>query len=402
MPLTLPDHDVFRKTKYFGSLDGLRAISIIGVIWSHVWYTAGPNYFAKLKMLPVLRSGDFGVDAFFCISGFLITTILLREQSANGRISLRDFYIRRALRIWPLYYGMLALYIVLVILFQRHTGRAPVFFAYLPSYLTFTYTWARGWVGSNAIFNFSWSLSTEEQFYALWAPVIRLFRGVVPVLVMCGAIALRLTVFFVEPHFGLSQDSLVGRIFASIAIPICLGGILAYALDSPRCFNYLRVVLGFRWAAPAYLLVLIALLAPVGKLGTLGPWFTIPLVVGACVIREDNGLRPILAFRPAAYIGLVSYGMYMFNTLVLGVLNAPMSKAGILHPLLRFAIALVTTVLVAGISYKYFESPFLRLKRRGQQKDKSLAVTDDEHRRAVEGNGVEGPATLPLPEEASD
>jgi peptidoglycan/LPS O-acetylase OafA/YrhL len=128
----LPQYADFSRTKFFTSLDGLRALSILGVIWSHVWYTSGLRYFNKLETIPVLRMGGFGVDVFFCISGFLITTLLLRERSRNGKISLRDFYIRRSLRIWPLYYVTLAVYVVLVLTLQRGTGRDKIFFHYFP------------------------------------------------------------------------------------------------------------------------------------------------------------------------------------------------------------------------------------------------------------------------------
>lgn len=99
----LPSHQQFMRIRFFESLDGLRAISILGVIWTHVWYVSGPTYYNALLRVPVLRNGAFGVFVFFGISGFLITTLLLREQLKYGRISLRDFYIRRTLRIWPLY-----------------------------------------------------------------------------------------------------------------------------------------------------------------------------------------------------------------------------------------------------------------------------------------------------------
>jgi len=78
--------------------------------------------------------GEYGVHIFFVISGFLITTLLLREREKFSRISLRDFYIRRALRIWPLYYATVALYIVVVLIFERGTGRAASFFHYLPAF----------------------------------------------------------------------------------------------------------------------------------------------------------------------------------------------------------------------------------------------------------------------------
>ncbi len=126
----------------------------MGVLWAHVWYVSGTDYFHHLELIPVLRMGSFGVDVFFGISGFLITTLLLRERAKKGKISLRDFYLRRSLRIWPLYYAVLGLYVFLVVFLQRGTGRDHVFFHFLPGYLTYTYTWFAGWATSGAIISF--------------------------------------------------------------------------------------------------------------------------------------------------------------------------------------------------------------------------------------------------------
>jgi peptidoglycan/LPS O-acetylase OafA/YrhL len=360
----LPQYADFSRTKFFTSLDGLRALSILGVIWSHVWYTSGLRYFNKLETIPVLRMGGFGVDVFFCISGFLITTLLLRERSRNGKISLRDFYIRRSLRIWPLYYVTLAVYVVLVLALQRGTGRDRIFFHYFPYYLTYTYTWAQGWAASGAIFNFAWSLSVEEQFYVVWAVVLRVLKGAVPVFIMLAMILLRLSTNWTATTRVISQDSLPWRIAAAIAIPICLGSILAHALHSEVWFRRMRMLLGFRWSAPLFLLALTVSLAFSGIRWSVVQWFVLPFLIGSSVIREDNGLSPFLRFRPLAYMGVISYGMYMLNTLALDCLVPVMKRVHLFNPVLRFPIAVAATVLAAAISYRFLETPFLRIKDR--------------------------------------
>ena len=363
----LPTHSHFMRIRFFESLDGLRALSILGVIWSHVWYVSGPGYYNTLLKVPVLRNGAFGVSVFFGISGFLITTLLLREQLKRGRISLRDFYIRRTLRIWPLYYATLALYIVLVLVLQRGTGRDHVFFHYLPGYLTFTYTWFAGWEGSGAIFNFAWSLSVEEQFYLIWAGVLRVLRGALPVILMCLLIGIRAATDIGAVRRVVSTDSLAWRMAAGIAVPICLGAILAQMLHSERWFLRIRPLLGHRWAAPLFLLALVASLAPAGNTWEWVCWPAACLLVGACVIREDNGIAWFLRWKFMAYVGVVSYGMYMLNTLVLDCLKPMFNRIGPHHPLLQFPIAVASTVLVAGLSYRFLETPFLKLKERFSQ-----------------------------------
>ena len=363
----LPSHSQFMRIRFFESLDGLRAMSILGVIWSHVWYVSGPAHYNALIKVPVLRNGAFGVSVFFGISGFLITTLLLREQLKRGRISLRDFYIRRTLRIWPLYYATLVLYIVLVLVLQRGTGRDHVFFHYLPGYLTFTYTWFAGWEASGAIFNFAWSLSVEEQFYLIWAGVLRVLRGALPVILMCLLIGIRAATDIGALRRVVPTDSLAWRMAAGIAVPICLGAILAQMLHSETWFLRVRPLLGHRWSAPLFLLALIASLAPAGNTWEWVCWPAACLLVGACVIREDNGTAWFLRWKPMAYMGVVSYGMYMLNTLVLDCLKPIFNRFGPHHPLLQFPIALACTVLASGLSYRFLETPFLKLKERFSQ-----------------------------------
>ncbi len=356
-------HQNFLQVRTFGSLDGLRALSILGVLWAHAWIVS-PS-FERLQSIPVLRMGGFGVDVFFAISGFLITTLLLRERRKSGQISIRAFYARRILRIWPLYYTVLAFYILLVLFAERGTGRDHVFFHYLPGYLTFTYTWFPGWNSSGATFNFGWSLSVEEQFYILWAPILRFLRGLWPAVVMVLLIAVRIAALYGPLWHIVPPASLLGRISASISIAICFGVLLALALDSERFFKWAWCILGHRWSAPCALALLLLSLAPKSSpLVQLSQAATLPLLVGACVVREDNGLAPFLKLRPVAHIGIVSYGMYMLNTLTLDGLHPLLRRMGVTNPVIVFVPFLIATVFVATLSYRYFESPFLKLKGR--------------------------------------
>jgi peptidoglycan/LPS O-acetylase OafA/YrhL len=362
--LSPPLHEEFRRVRFFGCLDGLRALSILGVIWSHVWYVSGPRYYDQLIQWPVLRMGAFGVDVFFTISGFLITTLLLRERAKNGQISLRNFYIRRALRIWPLYYAVLALYIILVALLQRGTGRDATFYHFLPGYLTFTFTWFAGFASAGAIFQFAWSLSVEEQFYVFWAAVLRIARGALPAAIAALLIAVKMSTVYGGLQFLVTRDSLPWRMAAGIAVPICLGALLAHTLHPKWGFEKVRAVVGARWSAPIALVLLLAALAPPSSSWLPLQWLATMALIACCVIREDNGLAWLLGWKPLAYVGTVSYGMYMLNTLAVDGLNPILNRAGLHHPLLKFVIAAGMTTLVAGASYHYFETPFLQMKDR--------------------------------------
>lgn len=338
-------YESYRATRFFGSLDGLRCLSILAVIWHHCGWNQAPDGWA------VLSTGYLGVDLFFVISGFLITTLLLREREETGRISLRDFYIRRTLRIFPLYYTVIGLYVVTVFLFERNTVRGQAFFSNLPFFLTYTSNWFIQLEG-RVIFYFAWSLATEEQFYLVWPTLEKAFSGMaIPVLIGIVLLA-RTIVERTAPEAGLWATILL-----SIHPGILCGVLLAHALHSRRWFAMAEKTLSRRWFGPAMLV------GAVVAMGLLGPkwliWTFMTLLVGAAVVRERNGL-PFLRWRPIAYIGTISYGMYLLHMLCHNLVKRALPS----YEMLWFPATVAVTVVVAGISFRYYESRFLRLKRR--------------------------------------
>src|SRR5215210_4095717 len=153
-------YDTYRSTRFFASLDGVRCLSILAVIWHHCGWNKAPEGWA------VLSTGYLGVDLFFVISGFLITTLLLRERQDTGRISLRDFYIRRTLRIFPLYYTVIGLYVL-------------------------------------TVFVFGCSLATEEQFYLLWPTIEKALKGMAIPAIIGTVLLVRTIVERTAPEAGL-------------------------------------------------------------------------------------------------------------------------------------------------------------------------------------------------------
>lgn len=356
-----PSYEKFRDVRFFGSLDGLRALSIIGVIWFHSWW--GTPYYSRLEAMPVLRQGSYGVHVFFVVSGFLITTLLLREMDRYGTISLRDFYIRRALRIWPLYYAVLLFYVLNALVFERGSVRAHSFLHYLPSFATFTYTWFISALWPGGMFNLAWTLSTEEQFYFFWPFALRFLRGLWSSALVVAIIAIKiatdhhLTTWFLPPGW------LPTRIVLNIAIAICLGVLLAQALHWQSGFKFLYSIFGWKPAAPLMLALTLLCLAPLHPPMLLAYLATAALVA-ACVIREDNGLAGLLRLRPVAFIGTLSYGMYLLNSVAIHAVHFVVARLGSEYPPLIFVLALAFAVAIAYLSYRYYESPFLRLKTR--------------------------------------
>jgi peptidoglycan/LPS O-acetylase OafA/YrhL len=287
----------------------------------------------------------------FVISGCLVTRLLLREKEETGRISLREFYIRRTLRIFPLYYTVIGLYVLVVFFFERNSGDAREFFGNLPFYLTYTSNWFVQLEG-RVIFYFAWSLAAEEQFYLVW-PTVEKLLGVFAVPAVIGAILLARTIV----HETAPDAGLWATILLSIP-PAILGGVmLAHVLHVPRTYAIAERVLGFRFSGPIFLTGLIA------AMGLLAPkwmiWTLMTLVVGSAVVHEKNGLA-FLRWRPLAYVGTISYGMYLFHLLCWNVVKRALPGFDALW--LPATVAL--TILVAGLSFRYYESRFLALKKR--------------------------------------
>lgn len=337
----------------FALLDGLRAISVLAVIWHH---TGGPQHLTSAAGY----AGAHGVTLFFAISGYLITTLLLREADRYGKIDLKAFYVRRSLRIFPLYYAVMLLYVVLVAVLERHTPAGREFFGNLIYFATYTSNIFVELEG-RVIFYFAWSLATEEQFYLVWPPVLSLI-----VHRKSRAVALLTTMLVV-----LVVDQLLGT-HALIGVPVGMvgGALLATLLHLPASFGPVAATLGHPLAFPAAVVFLtLTLTVPHGlpflvHLGCVA-------VVGSSVVREDHVGAGLLKWRPLAYMGVISYGMYLLHmiakngfTRLAGLVSWTPGDGAL------FVGTAALTVVLAGISHRYFEALFMRFKHRWERSPK--------------------------------
>jgi peptidoglycan/LPS O-acetylase OafA/YrhL len=346
----------FKATRFFGSLDGLRALSIVAVIWFHTV----PHDHATL-----LGQGNKGVTLFFAISGFLIVTLLLRQKEKVGTIDLRNFWGRRVLRIFPVYYLALGLYVVLVALVEREPTARATFFGNIPAFATFTSNWFVDLENARVIFYFAWSLAAEEQFYLLWPLIERFARGRTPLLVAFGVVLVTQAVALAWPL--ASRDVLPLRMLTSVPAAILFGVALAHLLHQPRTFRWVWRVLGRRGSAGGAAVAALLALAfgPAwGAAGDLLISFSLALVVAACVVREDNDFARVLRLRPIAWVGTVSYGMYLFHMIAVNLVRRAAGAAGVTSPYVDFLGGTLLALALASASYLTYERFFLWLKER--------------------------------------
>lgn len=353
--------DAFRTKSRFGSLDGLRALSVAGVIWGH---TAGGMIEAAWA-----QHGHEGVTLFFAISGFLITTLLLREKDRHGSIDLRAFYIRRTLRIFPLYYAVLMTYVVLVFALERNSTAGQEFFGNLKYFASYTSNWFVALDG-RTIFYFSWSLAAEEQFYLVWPPLMKKLGTRARALAVTSALVVALTLleWIVPMALGADRAASVLRVVEKVPLAIVAGVVAALLLHERRTFERLWPWLaGTRWHSLGW-----SAFALWGVFAPHVPWavshLSLTLLVASCCMREDHALGRVLQVRPLVYAGTISYGLYLVHMLCK---NAAIKAAGLvgvsvpaLGPIGLFVATLLLSLAVAGVSFRYFETPFLRMKGR--------------------------------------
>jgi len=333
--------------KRIPSLDGLRAISILFVLYGHAVGTAGFPI-ARLH----LGLAEAGVRIFFIISGFLITKLLLQELEQTGAVSLTGFYRRRILRIFPAFYAY-ALVAVALLLLRVITF--PVRDLLYAATYTINYVANRPWHLGHL-----WSLAVEEQFYLLW-PFTLFFLGRRRAL-WAASIALllapivRVAQFYLLPSHraGISEE------FHTILDCIATGCLLAGTRDWLWARNsYRQFLTSWKfWFAPFAMVVCVIFTAHPMIKWTLGiPIFNI--ATAACIDRwtrfpDSDPLARLLNWKPIAFVGVLSYSLYLWQQ--------PFMNRYAHHLWNRFPVNITLAFMTALISYYVVEKPFLALR----------------------------------------
>lgn len=344
----------FLKQKYFGNIDGLRFICIAMVIWHH-------SIPPEAREITALTRGFLGVDFFFVLSGFLITTILLREIRTHGDFSLRDFYVRRIIRIIPVYYFVVTcvgLYYVFIKGQSEYFELWPHYYLFLSNFLT----------DDIPLLAVTWSLAVEEQYYMIW-PLLMLAMPPRYLCISC-VFLIALNVLGSIGVFGqsdLSWGPLYFHLPNATYAPIIMGSLTAILLDNQVSFKVLyRAAGGYPTALVGMLcLGVVIQTAPQDIRGL--PNLTIHLLMTftliALVVREKTILSPFLKLPVIARIGAVSYGIYLYHLIALDIVK----RAGAflfteLNPWVTVVTYFVLSYLIAEFSFRTLETWFLKFR----------------------------------------
>jgi peptidoglycan/LPS O-acetylase OafA/YrhL len=356
---------------YHPELDALRFFAFLMVFLHHA-FPHQPEFWTKLGMPSVVATilagigatGAFGVSLFFVLSAYLITELLLREKELVGTLDVKSFYVRRILRIWPLYFFFLALAVGLqwVVPGQHMGWRAGLAFSALAG------NWYIVFIGfpSSVIFPL-WSVSIEEQFYLTWPLVVRRASQATMVAFAIGLLGVATAArFYLGAHHRFESEVWCNTLVQ--LDPIAAGILMAVLLRGavPRLSRLARTEM---------ILVGIACLATAALYFGIkhDPLTTTRVVLGYPMVAIGGVLLLLAVLRegakpakPLVYLGRISYGLYVFHVLALTISDyvVPNQTANLARYGLRVFVALALTIMMAAISYRWLEAPFLKLKQR--------------------------------------
>ena len=344
--------------QYTPTFDGLRGIAILCVLLAHV--------------SSVFKGGWVGVDLFFVLSGYLITSLLRNEYYASGNISFGKFYVRRALRLVP------ALLICVTIAnalwqFTPHYYRPNRLLATLAGLFYFANLVRWPVLG---LLQHLWSLSVEEHFYLVWPVIVSilLFR----VSPRNGTFCLAITVFLLAAlrifvfHCKLTYGPFV---INSYSFTLCrmdailLGSLLALVLShNTNVKKRLKVNLHWSLGILLCLLATIVLFVPESNVYWHNGGFILTnlLCLSIVAIAAINPNQPLLSSNILRWIGRRSYGIYLYHFPIFLALGVLIRENSPLNYLLVTALRLALTIFAAAVSYRFIERPVLRYKRRYQ------------------------------------
>jgi peptidoglycan/LPS O-acetylase OafA/YrhL len=358
----MQDHKVI----YFPGLNGLRAIAAIGVVLSHITISLGkfkldPTIFGTYGGLPKgLDIGVYGVTIFFTLSGFLITYLLLAEKEKSKDIDIKKFYLRRLLRIWPLYYLYLFACLLVILLGDQTIDSNNIYYYlfYASNILLILYRTALPYLGHY------WSLGVEEQFYLFWPWVVK--KSKIYFIPITSSIILILTATKIVLHFTLS-DSMLEMAINTNRFHCMLIGALGAAFYYLQNELFLKITTHKITQFLSWLFVAAILLNQLFVLNIfldneIVSIVSVFLIMGQITVKNRLINLEIGIFD---YLGKISYGIYVIHPLLILLFSKVLKTYegnSIQKYFLVYTSITLTTIGIAHISYEYFEKYFIRLK----------------------------------------
>lgn len=366
--------DTGKKEKiFFPNLDGLRFLSFFSVYLFHIWILMFDRYSLTGTMPSIVKfffqNGEIGVNFFFVLSGFLITYLLIQEKKITGKIHVGNFYVRRILRIWPLFYVCILFGLVLYPLLKKVIGGELFIVAHPWTYFVFLNNFDFLKNGAPAIISVLWSVAIEEQFYLFWPLLLALFPvknyKLILYSIIFGSFIFRCFYFDNERVLQFHTLAVIGD--------MALGGLFAYYIIFSETFKQKIASLNRLVIACIYTFAIILFLFREeifpGSLMVLER-IVIAIVFGLIILEQNfskNSFFKMSSMKLISRWGIYTYGLYCIHVIAIIFVEIAFKKAGLdmQSPFVLFLLtilAFIVCIALALISYNFFEKKFLRLK----------------------------------------
>ncbi len=350
---------------YRPELDVLRFCAFLMVFLGHAItvYPESSDWLKALKFIP-----GFGVPLFFALSAYLVTELLTREKRLKGTVNVPYFYSRRILRIWPLYFLVLGAGFVLSRIYPGARVPLPALFAYMllvGNWYTTVYGYLSFGLGP------LWSISVEEQFYLLWPWVVRITsRRSLALICLCGWICSQMVLFYFCYHHTLNSPTVWANSVVQLqyfAIGVGLSLFLNGSVPSIRGGLRVLIILGAFLLFPTVECLFdrdgIRGLEQHSSFAHTYPIYLFGGISVLAILVGFLGCSSLESWRGLTYLGKISYGLYVYHPLAIG-LGAHVVDSFGLNSQFIIVAGLIADIGIAWISYEYLEKPFMRMKER--------------------------------------
>lgn len=365
------------KKTYLENLDGLRFLCFLSVFFFHSAHTEydyikADSVYTFIKK-GLLANGNLGVNFFFVLSGFLITYLLILEKNETGFIHIRNFWLRRILRIWPLFYLCVLFGFYAFPALKSAFGQQPNETASIEYYLTFTnnFDFIYNGLPDSSVLSVLWSVAIEEQFYLVW-PII---LSVVPIRKYWVVFVSVMFVSLVFRAFNRDMASHEHHTLSCIG-DMAVGALAAWLILTNSSFKMMiehlpkiAILLVYLCFGLLYLFrdeLLSQNLPLINIIERMGIAVFIALIILEQCFSEKSFFK-MSSFPILTKLGRISYGLYCLHSIGLLITATMLNKLNLNTTLwqvllLDTSISLLITILISALSYRFYEKPFLKIK----------------------------------------
>jgi peptidoglycan/LPS O-acetylase OafA/YrhL len=357
---------------YFPNLNGLRFIAAFLVIIHHIEQIKSisniENYWGQIPFIGII--GKLGVVLFFVLSGFLITYLLLVEEHSFKRISIRKFYIRRMLRIWPLYFLIIILAFFVLPYIDIFTfpgyGKDVIYSNLLLKLLLYAIFFPNlvlSLLGVLPYASHTWSIGTEEQYYLVWPIILKYFKNYRKILMIFIIFSYLAFKAILSTHYSdiLPYKNVIKAFWSSFNIDcMAIGGIYAILLFQKN--KFLKLIQNKTVFYLTTTLVAFLMLKGIHIPYIHYEFYSVLFGIIILNFASSDKIKISLENRLFNYLGNISYGLYMYHPIGIVLALAISISIGLTTNWFMYPLSFTLTIIIAGLSYKYFESFFLKFK----------------------------------------